>query len=103
MIKTVSSKFDKSPSSSNFLLAHGYKYTLIYLKHLGLKLAAYIPGVLPVAYKGSSVSKLGPGAYYLVSLAAVFWISRNAPPKERGALRDIQKTAAREATYYHAQ
>ena len=56
-----------------------------------------------MAYKGSSVSKLGPGAYYLVSLAAVFWISRNAPPKERGALHDIQKTAAREATYYHAQ
>ena len=44
-----------------------------------------------MAYKGSSVSKLGPGAYYLVSLAAVFWMSRNAPPKERGALRDIQK------------
>ena len=35
----------------------------------------------------------------LVSLAAVFWMSRNALPKERrsfgGALRDIQKTAAR--------
>ena len=29
-----------------------------------------------------------------VSLAAVFWMSRNTPP----ALRDIQKTAAREAT-----
>ena len=56
-----------------------------------------------MAYKGSSVSKLGPGTYYLVSLAAVFWMSRNAPQKERGALRDIQKTAAREATYYHAQ
>ena len=34
----------------------------------------------------------------LVSLAAVFWTSRNAPPKEWGALRDIQKTAARETT-----
>ena len=36
----------------------------------------------------------------LVSLAAVFWASRNAPPKEKigGALRDIQKTAARETT-----
>ena len=33
--------------------------------------------------------------FYLVSLAAVFWMSRNAPPKE-GALRDIQKTAERE-------
>ena len=30
----------------------------------------------------------------LVSLAVVFWMSRNTPP----ALRDIQKTAAREAT-----
>ena len=30
----------------------------------------------------------------LVSLVAVFWISRNALPKR--ALRDIQKTAARE-------
>ena len=30
---------------------------------------------------------------WVVSLAAVFWMSRNAPPKERGgALRDIQKT-----------
>ena len=36
----------------------------------------------------------------LVSLAAVFWTSRNAPPKEKigGALRDIQKTAVRETT-----
>ena len=32
----------------------------------------------------------------LVSLAAVFWMSRNAPPDVGGALRDIQKTAARE-------
>ena len=35
----------------------------------------------------------------IVSLAAVFRMSRNAPPKEssfRGASRDIQKTAARE-------
>ena len=30
----------------------------------------------------------------LVSLVAVFWMSRNALPKR--ALRDIQKTAARE-------
>ena len=35
---------------------------------------------------------------FLVSFAAVFWMSRNAPPKEtKGeALRDIQKTAAKE-------
>ena len=33
---------------------------------------------------------------FLVSFAAVFWMSRNAPPKERGALRGIQKTAAKE-------
>ena len=32
----------------------------------------------------------------VVSFAAVFWMSRNAPPKEEGALRDIQKTAAKE-------
>ena len=34
----------------------------------------------------------------VVSLPAVFWMSRNAPPKESfgGALRDIQKMAARE-------
>ena len=34
----------------------------------------------------------------LVSFAAVFWMSRNAPTKEPlgGALRDIQKTAAKE-------
>ena len=32
----------------------------------------------------------------LVSLVAIFWMSYNAPPKEGGALRDIQKTAARE-------
>ena len=35
----------------------------------------------------------------LVSLAAVFWMSRNFPPKETslgGTLCDIQKTAARE-------
>ena len=35
----------------------------------------------------------------LVSLAAVFWMSRDAPLKELsfgGALRDIRKTAARE-------
>ena len=31
----------------------------------------------------------------IVSLAAVFWMSRNAPPKG-GALRDMQKAAARE-------
>ena len=31
----------------------------------------------------------------VVSLAAVFWMSRNVPPNE-GTLRDIQKTAARE-------
>ena len=34
----------------------------------------------------------------VVSLAAVFWMSRNAPPKEGGALRDTQKTAARETS-----
>ena len=33
----------------------------------------------------------------VVSLAAVFWMSRNVPPKQR-TLRDIQKTAARKAT-----
>ena len=33
----------------------------------------------------------------LVSFAAVFWMSRNAPPWGR-ALRDIQKTAARETS-----
>ena len=36
---------------------------------------------------------------HVVSFAAVFWMSRNAPPKETslgGALRDIQKTAAKE-------
>ena len=35
----------------------------------------------------------------LVSLAAIFWMSRNAPPRRSsfgGALRDIQKTAVRE-------
>ena len=32
----------------------------------------------------------------LVSFAAVFWMSRNASPKKREALRDIQKTAAKE-------
>ena len=35
----------------------------------------------------------------IVSFAAVFWMSRNVPPKETslgGALRDIQKTAAKE-------
>ena len=35
----------------------------------------------------------------LVSLAAVFWMSRNAPPPQKKigeALRDIQKTAVRE-------
>ena len=37
--------------------------------------------------------------FYLVSLAAVFWMSRNPPPKE-GALRDIQKTAERETMFY---
>ena len=39
-----------------------------------------------------------PSLQYLVSLAAVFWMSRNAPP----ALRDIQKTAARETIQYPA-
>ena len=35
---------------------------------------------------------------FLVSFAAVFWMSHNAPPKETkgGALRDIQRTAAKE-------
>ena len=32
----------------------------------------------------------------VVSLAAVFWMSRNAPHSFGGALRDVQKTAARE-------
>ena len=38
--------------------------------------------------------------YHLVSFTAVFWMSRNAPPKVSlgGALRDIQKTAAKETT-----
>lgn len=34
----------------------------------------------------------------LVSLAAVLWTSRNAPPKEWGALCDNQKMASRETT-----
>ena len=35
----------------------------------------------------------------LVSLAAIFWMSGNAPPLSfGGALRDIQKSAARETT-----
>ena len=35
----------------------------------------------------------------LISFAAVFGMSRNTPPKgEGGALRDIQKTAAKETT-----
>ena len=33
----------------------------------------------------------------VVSLAAVFWMSRNVLPKQR-TLRDIQKTAARKTT-----
>ena len=38
----------------------------------------------------------------LVSLAALFWMSRNAPPKGgRGALHDIQKTAAGETKMLH--
>ena len=37
----------------------------------------------------------------LVSLAAVFWMSRNVPPKQRGTLRDIQKTASRETSRPH--
>ena len=32
----------------------------------------------------------------VVSLAAVFWMSRNVSPTFGGTLRDIQKTAARE-------
>ena len=39
---------------------------------------------------------------HLVSFAAVFWMSRNAPPKEGGALRDIQKTAAKETSLHYA-
>ena len=36
----------------------------------------------------------------LVSFVAVFWMSRNAPLRSfGGALRDIQKTAARETTH----
>jgi len=43
----------------------------------------------------------------LVSFAAVFWMSRNAPPKveERslgGALRDFQMTAAKETKMSYA-
>ena len=34
-----------------------------------------------MAYKGSSVSKLGPGVYYLVSLAAVFRCHPTLPQK----------------------
>ena len=37
--------------------------------------------------------------FVLVSFAAVLWMSRNALPKERGALRDIQKTAAKETIF----
>ena len=37
--------------------------------------------------------------FVLVSFVAVFWMSRNAPPKERGALRDIQKTSAKETIF----
>ena len=45
-----------------------------------------------------TLKKRAPGL--LVSFAAVFWMSRNAPPKVSlgGALRDIQKTAAKETT-----
>ena len=37
--------------------------------------------------------------FYLVSLAAVFWMSHNPSPKE-GVLRDIQKTAEKETMFY---
>ena len=40
----------------------------------------------------------GLSRYCLVSLAAVFWMSRNAPSPFGAVLRDIQKTAARETT-----
>ena len=44
--------------------------------------------------------------FQLVSLAAVFWMTHHAPPKNSpkssfwGALRDIQKTAARETRFH---
>ena len=37
--------------------------------------------------------------FYLVSLAAAFWMSHNPSPKE-GVLRDIQKTAEKETMFY---
>ena len=40
--------------------------------------------------------------FLVVSLAAIFWMSRNAPPFG-GALRDIQKTAARETSFLAAK
>ena len=40
---------------------------------------------------------------YALIFAAVFWMSRNTPPKERGALRDIQKTAAKETNDFPNQ
>ena len=40
--------------------------------------------------------------HFVVSFAAVFWMSRNAPPFFGGALRDIQKTAAKETNHFGA-
>ena len=42
-----------------------------------------------------SLAVIDPAVHCLVSLAAVFWMSRNAPR----ALRDIQKTATREPNH----
>ena len=55
--------------------------------------------------KGSYPNEVGLATVCLVSFAALFWMSRNALPKfSGGALRDIQKTAARsrETTVCHA-
>ena len=50
-----------------------------------------------VAREASCGRTLEPAAKpRVVSLAAVFWMSRDAPPSFGGALRDVQKTAARE-------
>ena len=46
--------------------------------------------------QAQEIKLLGMMQSSIVSLAPVFWMSRNVPPKER--LRDIQKTAARETS-----
>ena len=46
--------------------------------------------------QAQEIKLLGMMQSSIVSLAPVFWMSRNVPAKER--LRDIQKTAARETS-----